>query len=113
MRHDDALLLDMLLAAREAAELVSGLNFPAFEQNRTAQLAIMKTIEIVGEAASRVSAGTKEMHPDIPWSGIVGMRNRLVHGYFDVNLVRVWETVEQDIPRLIAQLERLVPEESS
>ena len=113
MRHDDALLLDMLLAAREAVELSRGMTFAAFERNRTAQLAIMKTVEIVGEAASRVSAETKQMHPDIPWPGIVGMRNWLVHGYFDVNLARVWQTVEQDIPSLVAQLERLVSEERS
>ena len=113
MRRDDALLLDMLLAAREAVELARGMTYAAFERNRTAQLAIVKTVEIVGEAASRVSADTRERYPDIPWSGIVGMRNRLVHGYFDVNLVRVWETVEQDMPRLIAQLEQLVSEERS
>ena len=111
MRHDDALLLDMLLSAREAAELASGVTFDNFEKNRALQLAIMKAVEIVGEAASRVGADTREMHSEIPWSGIVGMRNRLVHGYFDVNLARVWETVEQDIPRLIAQLEPLVSEE--
>ena len=70
-------------------------------------------MEIVGEAASRVSTDIKETHPEIPWAGIVGMRNRLVHGYFDVNLVRVWETVEQDIPRLIMQLEGLISEEQS
>ena len=113
MRRDDALLLDMLLAAREAVELARGMTYAAFERNRTAQLAIVKTVEIVGEAASRVSADTRERYPDIPWSGIVGMRNRLVHGYFDVNLVRVWGTVEQDIPRLIAQLDQLVSEERS
>ena len=111
MRHDDALLLDMLLAAREAAELASGVTFDSFEKNRALQLAIMKAVEIVGEAASRVSADTRAMHSEIPWSGIIGMRNRLVHGYFDVNLARVWETVAQDIPRLIAQLEPLVSEE--
>ena len=113
MRHDDALLLDMLLTAREAVELASGMTFAEFEENRTAQLAVMKAVEIVGEAASRVSADTKEMHSDIPWPGIVGMRNRLVHGYFDVNLLRVWETVDRDIPLLIAQLEGLVSEERS
>ena len=113
MRHDDAFLLDMLLAAREAAELASGETFATFESNRTLQLAILKSVEIVGEAASRVSTDIKETHPEIPWAGIVGMRNRLVHGYFDVNLVRVWETVEQDIPRLITQLEGLISEEKS
>ena len=113
MRHDDALLLDMLLAAREAAELASRTTFVDFKQDRTIQLAVIKAIEIVGEAASRVRADTRSQHPDIPWSDIVGMRNRLVHGYFDVNLLRVWETVDQDIPELIAQLEPLVSEENS
>ncbi len=113
MRHENALLLDMLMAAREAQDMARGATLSDFKQSRTLQLAIMKAVEIVGEAASRVGADTKQAHPDIPWADIVGMRNRLVHGYFDINLVRVWETVEQDIPRLIAQLEGLVSEESS
>ena len=112
MRDDDARLLDMLLAAREAIALVNGLTFPEFQRNRMAQLAVLKTIEIVGEAASRISTDTARAHPDIPWSGIVGMRNRLVHGYFNINLERVWETVRQDIPQLISQLEPFVPPEA-
>ena len=111
MRDDDARLLDMLLAAREAMAFVSGLTFPEFQRNRMAQLAILKTLEIVGEAASGISAETTKAHPDIPWSGIIGMRNRLVHGYFNINLQRVWETVQEDIPRLIPQLEALVSPE--
>jgi len=79
MRHDDAYLLDMLLAAREARGFAAGLTFDEFERYRMAQLAILKSIEVVGEAASRVSTGCMESHPEIPWSGIVGMRNRLVH----------------------------------
>ena len=112
MRHDAALLLDMLLAAREAAELASRTTLADFRQDRTLQLAVVKAVEIVGEAASRLSADTRSRHTDIPWSDIVGMRNRLVHGYFDINLLRVWETVERDIPRLIVQLERLVETET-
>ena len=112
MRDDDARLLDMLLAAREAMAFVDGLTFPEFQRNRMAQLAILKTIEIVGEAASRISTETTKAHPDIPWSGIGGMRNRLVHGYFNINLERVWETARQDIPRLISQLEPLAPPEA-
>ena len=111
MRHEDALLLDMLLAAREAQEMAREATFSDFRQDRTLQLAILKAVEIVGEAASRISAETRELNPDIPWTDIVGMRNRLVHGYFDVNLTRVWETVERDIPRLIGQLEGMVSEE--
>ena len=113
MRHENALLLDMLLAAREAQEIACGATLSDFIQNRTLQLAMVKAVEIVGEAASRISAETRELNPDIPWADIVGMRNRLVHGYFDVNLTRVWETVERDIPRLIVQLEGLVSEEPS
>ena len=109
MRHDDAYLLDMLLAAREARKFADDLTFTAFEHSRMAQLAILKAVEIVGEAASRVSTERKEAHPEIPWSEIVGMRNRLVHGYFNINLQRVWETVQEDIPPLISQLEALVP----
>lgn len=112
MRHDDAYLLDMLLAAREAGAFAVELNFLEFQRNRMAQLAILKSIEVVGEAASRISNEYRESHPEIPWSGIVGMRNRLVHGYFEINLVRVWDTLQQDIPRLIAQLERLIPPDS-
>ena len=76
------------------------------------QLAILKAVEIVGEAASRVSADTKEAHPEIPWPKIIGLRNRLVHAYFEVNLERVWETVQRDIPYLITQLEPLTPPET-
>ena len=90
MRDDAARLLDMLLAAREAAALADGLTFAAFESNRMAQLAILKAVETVGEAASHVGADTRESNPEIPWSGIVGMRHRLVHGYFRINLARVW-----------------------
>ncbi len=109
MRDDDAFLLDMLLAARDASRLMAGLTLADFERDRMAQLAILKAVEIIGEAASRISDDTQEAHPELPWPKIVGMRNRLVHGYFDVNLERVWETVQQDVPRLIRQLEPLVP----
>ena len=111
-RDDGAYLLDMLVAARETIALADGLTFPAFERNRMAQLAILKAVETVGEAASHVGVGTRDAHPEIPWTRIVGMRHRLVHGYFRVNLARVWDTVEQDIPRLIPQLERLIPPET-
>ena len=112
MRRDDILLLDMLLAAREAVEFADGLTFETFDRNRMAQLAILKAVEIVGEAASRIGAETREAHPEIPWADIVGMRNRLVHEYSNVNLARVWEAVERDIPRLVPQLESLVPPET-
>ena len=113
MRRDDAsYLLDMLVAARDAVAFAAGLSFSEFTRDQRTQLAILKSVEIVGEAASRVSVETREAHPAIPWREIVGMRNRLVHAYFEIDLRLVWDTVGNDLPPLIAQLEPLVPPES-
>jgi uncharacterized protein with HEPN domain len=68
-------------------------------------------IEIVGEAARNISTEFKATHPEIPWSGIISMRNRLVHEYFRVSSERVWEVVNKDIPALIVLIEPLVPPE--
>ncbi len=67
----------------------------------------MRLIEIIGEAATRISPTLQTAHSDIPWAAITGMRNRLVHAYFTVDLDRVWETVTISIPALIVQLEAI------
>jgi uncharacterized protein with HEPN domain len=109
MRRDDAYLLDMLTAARDAISLTSDLTREQFLASQLHQLAIIKLIETIGEAASRVSTAMRTAHPEIPWSDIVGIRNRLVHGYFEVNLDRVWGTLHNNIPELISLLDPLVP----
>ncbi|HIJ64426.1 MAG TPA: DUF86 domain-containing protein [Candidatus Hydrogenedentes bacterium] len=112
MQHDDtAYLLDMLVAARDAVSYVSELTQQQFEQSRLHQDAVFKTLEVIGEAAGRVTDQTRSRHPEMPWVQIIGMRNRLVHAYFDVDLRKVWDTAQNDIPRLIALLESLVPPE--
>ena len=114
MRRDDAAyLLDMLLSARDAVEFAAGLTFPQFERSRLHQNAILKAIEVIGEAAARISEKTRQAHPGIPWPEIIGMRNRLVYAYFEVDLKRVWKTAQQDIPRLIDLIEPLVPPETA
>ena len=110
-RDDSAYLLDMLLAARDALSFTEGMSFEAFAEDRRTQFSVVKALEIVGEAAAQVSNDAKQANPDIPWGKIVGMRNRLVHVYFDIDLVVVWDTVVCDLPDLIAQLEPLVPPE--
>ena len=113
MRRDDtSCLLDMLVAASEAVEFTDGLSYSEFVEDRRSQLAVLKLVEIVGEAASRLSAETKERSPDMPWREVVGMRNRLAHAYFAIDLRVVWETVKSDFPVLITQLEPLVPPEN-
>jgi len=111
MRPDDIFVLDMLLAAREAVEFVQESSPQAFEQDRMRQLAVIKSIEVIGEAASKISGDFRDAHPELPWPDIVGMRHRLVHGYFEINPSRVWQTVREDLPKLVEALENLVPPE--
>ena len=112
MRRDQAAyLLDMLVAARDAVEFAQDLSYQAFASDRRTQLSVVKSIEVIGEAASRIDREIRQQHSAIPWQDIVGMRNRLVHGYFDIDLRLVWDTVQNDLPDLIARLESLVPQE--
>ena len=93
MRRDPAAyLLDMLVAARDAVEFAEGLAYESFVVDRRTQLSVVKSIEIVGEAASRIDPEIRRLHPEIPWQDIVAMRNRLIHGYFDIDLRLVWDT---------------------
>lgn len=110
-KHDDRVgLKDMLSHAREAVEFLGDMNQEALGRDRVMQLALTRLVEIVGEAANRVSAVTREANPEIPWSQIVGMRNRLVHGYDVIDLDVLWNTVTSDLPPLIAALQESVEE---
>lgn len=101
----------MLLAARNAVEFSRGLTRQQFEQDPLLQNAVVKAVEIVGEAASRLSAETKEELPEIDWDKVVGMRHRLVHDYFAIDYDIVWDVVQNHLPKLISQLESTVPPE--
>ena len=106
MRKDDEIrLLHMLDAAREAMAFVRGRTRGDLDSDRQLVLALVKEVEIVGEAATQVTEPTRQGLPEIPWERIVGMRNRLVHAYFDINLDIVWKTVQGDLPELISLLE--------
>lgn len=79
--HDLALLLDMLLAAREARSFIEGLDEAAFLASRLHQNAAIRSLKVIGEAAMRISGPTRSAHPEIPWRQVMGMRHRLIHGY--------------------------------
>jgi uncharacterized protein with HEPN domain len=111
MWRDDGYLLDMLLSAREAAEFSAGLTFEAFEKGLVHQNAIVHVLLKVGEAGTKVSQEFKDEHPEIAWADVIGMRHRLVHDYHNIILGKVWEAVQSSIPRLIEQLQLLVPPE--
>ncbi len=85
--------------------LFGGKSRQSLDDDRMLVLALVKSIEIIGEAASKLSVSTREEIPTLPWAEIIGMRNRLIHAYFDVDLDRLWDTVNYDLPPLIALLE--------
>ena len=107
--RDQSLLLDMLLAVRDARSFVSGLSRDQFVSSRLHQSAVIRALEVIGEAAGKVSDATASAHVEIPWRDITGMRHRLIHGYADVDLDRVWLTVRDHLPPLAVVLERLLP----
>lgn len=109
MRRDEAYLLDILIAAREACQFVSDVTWEQFEQSRLHQSAVIKALETIGEAAARVSPEIRAANPGLPWVEMIGMRNRLIHDYFGVDVVKVWDTVQRDLPPLIIAIEILIP----
>jgi uncharacterized protein with HEPN domain len=105
-RHDDMVRLrHMLDHAREAVSLINGKQREDLDRERLLELSLVRLIEIVGEAAARVSPEGQRNHSAIPWREVVGMRNRLIHGYDQVDLDVLWDTIEDDLPPLIANLE--------
>ena len=110
-RDDEIRLRHMLEAAREAASFAKGRVRDDLETDRQLVLALVKDIEIIGEAAAQITEDTHSRTPSIPWQKIIAMRNRLVHAYFSINLDIVWQTVQKDLTPLIETLERVVPQE--
>lgn len=111
MRRDEVYLLDMLIAARKALKFVEGIDRNEFDDNEVIQNAVMRPLEIIGEAASRISISFRKAHPEIQWKEMIGLRNRLIHEYFRVEFGAVWDTIQKDIPKLIKLIEPLVPKE--
>jgi uncharacterized protein with HEPN domain len=97
----------MLDAAREAFSFGNGQNRNDLEKDRMRTLSILKSIEIIGEAASKTSKEAQIQYPEIPWADIMAMRNRLIHVYFDIDLDRVVDTINDDLPPLIKNLEKI------
>ena len=109
MNKDDRIRLQhMLDAAEEAIAFLDHASQETLEQDRKLLLAIVKDIEIIGEAASKVSGESQHSTPNIPWPQIISMRNRLTHAYFDIDIETVWKTVNEDLPPLIIQLKRIL-----
>lgn len=113
MRNDDALLLDILIASRKVQKFTESLTRDSFSVSDLVQSAVIREIQVIGEAARLISDETKNDNTQIDWSAISGMRNRVVHEYFNIDLDIVWDTIQIDIPLLIQQIEPLVPQDDA
>ena len=98
----------MVDAADAATRFVSGRERASLDTDQMLLFAVLRALEIMGEAAGKVSEELRSLAPGIPWSAIVGMRNRLIHGYFDVDTKVVWNTVVNELPALVRQLRALL-----
>lgn len=111
-KHNDLLYLGhMVEYGRRAHDEVSRVSREEFDANGTLQLPVTHLIQIVGEAARKVSLATREAHPEIDWSRVTGMRHKIVHDYIEIDVGVVWDTATNDLPPLIAALEKFTPPE--
>jgi len=111
IKDERVFLRHMLDAARQAREYAQGRSRADLERDPLLRDGFVRQLTIIGEAAGRVSKATRSAHPDVPWPDLVGMRNRIVHEYFRVDLDIVWATVQFDLPELISQLDNLLGRE--
>ncbi|MBA3532903.1 MAG: DUF86 domain-containing protein [Ardenticatenales bacterium] len=93
-------LQDTLQAVQDAQDFVSGLTFEAFMADRKSTFAVVRALEIIGEATKHIPQTVRDRYPAIPWSQMAGMRDKLIHDYFGVDLGIVWQTVQQDLPAI-------------
>lgn len=110
MNSDNMLLQDILDSCNKIIEFTKNHTLESFQKDEIMQLAVIRLFEIVGEASKNLSVDFKKIHEAIPWKLIVGMRNILVHAYREVNIKRLWTTVNNDVPSLIEYITPLIKE---
>jgi uncharacterized protein with HEPN domain len=112
MHEDDRIRLRHMLEMAQFIQSTSpGKTRASLDEDMTLQLALTRAVEIIGEAASQVSDELRQSLPQIPWGSIIGMRNWLIHAYFNINLDILWNTITESVPSLTVELERLLQSE--
>ncbi len=111
MRPEDNVRLKHILdEADEACSYAADITLDEFLKDGKTARAIIRSVEVIGEAASKVSEELRKEHPEVPWHKIVGMRNRLIHVYFDIDYNTLWQTVKENLPPLIMQIKAILKE---
>jgi len=108
MRDDRVYLKHIRDSLLEVRQFIEGESYESFLENRMMQNAVMRSFEVVGEAARRVSPEFREAHPELPWRLMGDFRNKLIHDYFGLDLDIIWTTATEDAPRLLVQIEGLI-----
>jgi len=109
MQSEDKIRLQHILdEAGEVCNYTEGVSFDEFVKDGKTVRAVIRAIEVIGEAASKISIEFRKEHPDVPWQKIIGMRNRLIHVYFDIDYNIIWKTVKENLPPLIEQLQSIL-----
>jgi uncharacterized protein with HEPN domain len=111
MSRDDTYLVDILQSSKIAMDYVSGKSWDDFYEDMQCQDAVIRRVEIIGEAARRVSQETRDKYPQLPWREMTSMRNLVIHEYDVVDIKLVWDTLQNRIPSLIEEITKIVPAE--
>ena len=112
MKKDNAYLKDILDAISDIEMFIANINEAEFHKNKEKKYAVVRALEIIGEAAKNLSKELRAKHKEIPWKEIAGMRDKLIHGYFGIKWELVWETVKNKIPELKNQLLKISAEQN-
>jgi uncharacterized protein with HEPN domain len=111
MIKDDIVYLNHIMdAISRIEEYVHGLTYDNFIEKYLIQDGVIRQIQVIGEATKKISDNTRGKYPDIPWKDIAGMRDKLIHDYFGIDLDAVWDTVEKDIPVLKDEIQAVIKE---
>ena len=109
MQAEDKIRLQHILQeANQAIHFVKDLEYDEFSKDPKTVRAVMRCVEVIGEASSKLSDELRESNPQIPWRKIIGMRNRLIHVYFDIDYPIIWQTVKGNLPPLIIQIQSIL-----
>ena len=106
-RNDSELIADILEAINRISDYCAGVDYDKFIADTKTQDAIVRNLEVIGEAAKKISNTAREKNPNVPWRSMAGLRDRLIHDYFGINLDIVWEIISHDLPGVVRSLESI------